>query len=55
MALTRFKQTDNGTQGGGLTGAIGADQGYYFTLLNGQRDPFKGMDVPVIRVNILDF
>ena len=55
LALARFLDATNGTQGGGFAGSVGADQGDDFSFFHRQRDAFERMNVAVIGVNVLNF
>ena len=53
-ALTGFQQSGNGIQGGGLSGTVGANQGYDFALMHFQADALYRMDGAVIYMQVLD-
>ena len=48
------EQARNRSQGGGFSGAVSTDQGDDLALVDVKRDPFQGMDVAVIGVDVVN-
>jgi hypothetical protein len=55
LPFTRVEQAANRAQRGRLSGPIATNQGDNFTFIDRQRDPFEGMNVAVVGMNILHF
>jgi hypothetical protein len=55
LALPRPKQARDGPQGGGLAGAVGADEGDDLALLDREGDPAQCMDRAVVGVDVPEF
>ena len=55
LALAGVQQAGDGAQGGGLAGAVGADEGDDLALLDREGDAHQGMDVAVVGVDVFQF
>lgn len=53
-AADRFEQAGEGAQGGGLAGAVGADEGDDLAGLDGEGDALDGFDLAVGDAEVLD-
>src|SRR5512134_3618987 len=55
MTFAGLHNTGNGSQGSGFSCPIAANQSNDFAFVNGQRNTFQCVDVPVVGMNILNF
>ena len=53
-APARPHRAEDGAEGGGLAGAVGADEGDDLPRLDGERDPAQGADIAVVGVHVVE-